>query len=187
VTANDNVTKPGDVRCERCHRPLKDTDSRARGYGPVCADIVLGIDTHRTPVPRSVRTPTPAVEQLALDGFPKPPAIPEGPVPVDTVNALIGERLEQFQKLDAQTTKAIEAGAKEPPASFAYMLRNFVEATYLAVLTQVKPDLAAATAAWIKDATEAADGTVPEVVHDWRRQLAAGDTLWLPGSIIEQL
>ena len=55
------------------------------------------------------------------------------------------------------------------------------------MLAQVKPDLAEATAAWLKDALEAADGTVLEVVHDWRRQLAAGDIFWLPHSILEQL
>lgn len=25
-----------DIRCRRCHRALKDPDSRAKGYGPIC-------------------------------------------------------------------------------------------------------------------------------------------------------
>jgi len=25
-----------DVRCRRCHRSLKNPDSRAKGYGPIC-------------------------------------------------------------------------------------------------------------------------------------------------------
>ncbi|MEV6897477.1 hypothetical protein [Amycolatopsis sp. NPDC051372] len=107
--------------------------------------------------------------------------------PVDDVNSLINQRLGEFQKLADQTSEAIISGATEPPAAFAFMLRNFVEATYLAVLAQVKPDLAEATAAWLKDATEAADGTVLEVAYEWRQQIAAGDTLWLPHLILERL
>lgn len=61
------MTEPEDVRCERCHRPLKDTDSRARGYGPVCADIVLGVDTHRTPVPRAEHPADPNQIPLPLE------------------------------------------------------------------------------------------------------------------------
>jgi len=25
-----------DIRCRRCHRALKNLDSRAKGYGPIC-------------------------------------------------------------------------------------------------------------------------------------------------------
>jgi len=25
-----------DIRCRRCHRALKNPDSRAKGYGPIC-------------------------------------------------------------------------------------------------------------------------------------------------------
>lgn len=106
---------------------------------------------------------------------------------MDPVTILITERLDEFQKLADQTSEAIINGATEPPASFANQLRCFVEANYLAVLHRANPGLAAATAAWIKDATEAADGTVLEVVYDWRRQAAAGEPLWLPGSILERL
>lgn len=106
---------------------------------------------------------------------------------VDPVATLIAERLDEFKALRAVTDEAIVKGGTEPPASYAWQTRDFVEATYLAVLAQVKPDLAEATAAWIKDATEAADGTVPEVVYGWRKQLDAGDALWLPHSIIERL
>lgn len=49
------MTTAEDVRCEHCHRPLTDPESRALGYGPVCAVGVLGFDTHRTPVPRPRR------------------------------------------------------------------------------------------------------------------------------------
>lgn len=49
------MTAPEVVPCGRCGRPLSDPESRARGYGPVCDEIVLGIDTHRTPVPRPRR------------------------------------------------------------------------------------------------------------------------------------
>lgn len=169
------MTAPEVVPCERCGRPLSDPESRTRRYGRVCADIVLGVDTHRTPVPRGPRRRKDANQiPLPLEK------------PVDPIARLITDRLDEFQKLADQTAEAVINGATEPPASFAYQLSNFVEATYLAVLAQVKPDLAEATAAWIKDATEAADGTVLEVVYDWRRQAAAGETLWLPGSIIER-
>jgi hypothetical protein len=49
------VTAPEVVPCGHCGRPLTDPDSRALGYGPVCAAGVLGYDTHRTPVPRGPR------------------------------------------------------------------------------------------------------------------------------------
>lgn len=49
------MTAPEVVPCGRCGRPLSDPESRARGYGRVCADVVLGVDTHRTPVPRPRR------------------------------------------------------------------------------------------------------------------------------------
>lgn len=49
------MTAPEVVRCGHCGRPLTDPDSRALGYGPVCAAGVLGYDTHRTPIPRGPR------------------------------------------------------------------------------------------------------------------------------------
>jgi hypothetical protein len=49
------VTAPEVVPCGHCGRPLTDPDSRALGYGPICAAGVLGLDTHRTPVPRGPR------------------------------------------------------------------------------------------------------------------------------------
>lgn len=169
------MTAPEVVPCGHCGRPLTDPDSRALGYGPVCAAGVLGYDTHRTPVPRPRR-------RKDVDQIPLPLE-----KPVDPIARLITDRLDKFQELEEATNKAVLEGARQPPASYAFQLRNFVEATYLAVLAQVKPDLAEATAEWIKDATEAADGTVLEVVYDWRRQAAAGETLWLPGSIVERL
>jgi hypothetical protein len=61
------VTAPEVVPCGHCGRPLTDPDSRALGYGPVCAAGVLGLDTHRTPVPRPRRRKN--VNQLSLDGL----------------------------------------------------------------------------------------------------------------------
>lgn len=58
------MTAPEVVPCLRCGRPLSDPESRTRGYGPVCADIVLGVDTHRTPVPRPRRRKD--VDQIPL-------------------------------------------------------------------------------------------------------------------------
>jgi hypothetical protein len=142
-------------------------------------------DTHVTPAPRRHRRRR-LPEDQHLTGFPELDPERTGRMS-DAVTQLITERLDEFQGLARQTDEAIINGTTEPPASYAWQTRNFVEATYLAVLTQIKPDLAEATAAWVKDALEAADGTVLEVVYDWRQQLATGQPLWLPGSILEAL
>lgn len=73
------MTTPEVVPCGHCGRPLTDPESRALGYGPVCAAGVLGFDTHRTPVPRPRRRPDPG--QLALDSL----TVQEGPTDVITI------------------------------------------------------------------------------------------------------
>lgn len=35
------------VRCRKCHRTLKDPESRARGYGPVCYRAAGGVSPAR--------------------------------------------------------------------------------------------------------------------------------------------
>jgi hypothetical protein len=102
------------------------------------------------------------------------------------LNELIASRLKDHDRMDKATAESLIAGTKASESTYPYMVRFFVEAAYLAVLQQVKPDLAEAAAKWVQEATE--DGeTAAEVAHDWRTQLAAGETLWLPRSIIEAL
>ncbi len=103
-----------------------------------------------------------------------------------TLNETIASRLKDHDRMDKATAESLIAGTEANQSTYPYMLRFFVEAAYLAVLQQVKPDLAEAAAKWIQEAME--DGeTAAEVAYDWRAQLAAGETLWLPRSIIEAL
>lgn len=53
--------------CGLCNRPLRDPDSVARGYGPVCAAGVLGHDTHVTPIPRRHRRKRLPEDQVLTD------------------------------------------------------------------------------------------------------------------------
>lgn len=90
------MTEPEDVRCEHCHRPLKTTESRALGYGPVCAAGVLGLDTHRTPIPRTRRRANPA--QLSLDSL----TIPEGTTDVITIHGASDDLIEVDGAINAE-------------------------------------------------------------------------------------
>lgn len=104
-----------------------------------------------------------------------------------SVNERIASRLEHHEKLDKRASEALIVGeSRLAEKDFAYSLRHFVEAFFLAVLVEVKPDVAAAAWEWLEEALN--DGQTPaEVAYGWRAQLAAGETLWLPHSIIEAL
>lgn len=76
------MTVPKVVTCGHCGRPLTDPDSRALGYGPVCAAGVLGYDTHRTPVPRPWRRKD--VDQIPLP-LEKPVDLETRKAAIDTI------------------------------------------------------------------------------------------------------
>lgn len=82
--------------CGLCHRPLRDPDSVARGYGPVCAAGVLGFDTHRTPIPRPRRRANPA--QMSLDSLP----ILEGTTDVITIHGASDDLIEVDGAISAE-------------------------------------------------------------------------------------
>jgi hypothetical protein len=90
------VTEPEIVRCEHCDRPLKTAESRALGYGPVCAAGVLGFDTHRTPIPRPRRRPDP--DQLSLDSL----TVPKGPTDVITIHGASDDLIEVDGAINAE-------------------------------------------------------------------------------------
>jgi hypothetical protein len=90
------VTEPEIVPCEHCDRPLKTAESRALGYGPVCAAGVLGFDTHRTPIPRPRRRPDPG--QLSLDSL----TVPEGPTDVITIHGASDDLIEVDGAINAE-------------------------------------------------------------------------------------
>lgn len=100
---------------------------------------------------------------------------------------LIAKRLADHEKWEGKCSDALVSGDKATAeTAFPRMLIAFVEAAYLAVLAEVKPDLALVTSAWLDSALNDGD-TVMEVADQWRRQLAAGDGPWLPQAIVEAL
>lgn len=103
------------------------------------------------------------------------------------LNNLIAKHLANHERWEGETSDALISGDKTTArTAFPRMLLAFVEAAYLAVLAEVKPDLALATAKWLESALNDGD-TVMEVADQWRRQLAAGRRPRLPHSIIEAL
>lgn len=99
---------------------------------------------------------------------------------------LIAERIGQHDKFEKQASEALITGDKSAELKFAYCVRYFVETAYLAVLAEVKPDVALATARWVQSVLVDGD-TAIEVAYQWRQQVAAGDSPWLPPSILEAL
>lgn len=99
---------------------------------------------------------------------------------------LLAERLGAHDKFDKQASEALIVGDKSADFKFALVLRYFVESAYLAVLAEVKPDVALATAKWVMSALTDGD-TAMEVAYQWRHQVADGEQPWLPPSIIEAL
>ena len=59
----------GWVECRGCHRPLRDPESRALGYGPDCARK-RGLTPRKPRRTRTLRTPKPATVPPAPDTLP---------------------------------------------------------------------------------------------------------------------